>query len=489
MAQTTDSNAALKGEEFSVPTKDGKPDVLALMAQIRAKVKADVQTARDSAPRFKVEEANFNSAQRKAGELVNSEELRFLNAQHSFALQSNPAALASHRPGIVGKLLSTVKRKLAGLIRNHLLRDYFAQEHEFHACLVRYLNDLSKYIDARDASNFWELIRKIDVDITRALERIERIGDEQSATSLSAEARVYKALNDPRQGLQIMREQLEQNSASLKSLENLVSGLESIIAKVSTRTQLTQGVNSDVGQKSNGANSDAVIDYGYLLFENRFRGSQEEIFERLEIYPAIFKSAKEPVLEIGAGRGELQELFKRENIPSLGIDLDSGMVQVCREKNLDVTKADALTYLKAQKAASLGGVIAIQVVEHLTPAELSELISLCAEKVAKGGRIVFETINPASLYALSSAYFRDPTHKAPLHPDTLAFMLKAQGLRVLELRALSEIPLEAKLKPIEAQEYMTPRWAYAMQTLNHNIEKLNNLIYANQDYCVIAEVL
>jgi O-antigen chain-terminating methyltransferase len=102
---------------------------------------------------------------------------------------------------------------------------------------------------------------------------------------------------------------------------------------------------------------------------------------------------------------------------------------------------------------------------------------------------VFETINPQSMLALSSNYFRDPTHVWPLHPDTLSFAMTLAGLKIIEIRKLSPVPQESLLKKVPVEEYMTPRWSHAVDTLNRNVEQLNELLYGFQDYAVIAEVV
>ena len=106
-----------------------------------------------------------------------------------------------------------------------------------------------------------------------------------------------------------------------------------------------------------------------------------------------------------------------------------------------------------------------------------------------GGRVIFETINPRSLLALSSNYFRDLTHVWPLHPDTLSYAMNLAGLQVREVKYLSPVSEEAQLRPVAVEEYMTPRWALAVERLNSNFEQLNELLYGYQDYCVIAEVV
>ena len=146
---------------------------------------------------------------------------------------------------------------------------------------------------------------------------------------------------------------------------------------------------------------------------------------------------------------------------------------------------DAIAYLKTQEDDSLGGIIAVQVVEHLERVYLEELAELAGRKVVAGGKIIFETINPQSLLALSSNYFRDPTHVWPLHPDTLRYQMELKGLKVNDVRYLS--PVSGVLKSVPVDEQMPPRWKTTIDLFNNNIEQLNGLLYGHMDYAIIAE--
>ncbi|MCO6432020.1 MAG: class I SAM-dependent methyltransferase [Deltaproteobacteria bacterium] len=479
--------ADLKGER-SDSSDNGelkRVDVAALMLEIRKRIKSDIELHKDKYEAFKGYRADGDkNASRKAGELLHSQDLLFLNRNYQYGYRSKDHHPTSRLPWPLGKIVIWLKRKIIDL-REFLLRDYLAAERDFQANLVRYLNDVSKYVDARDFACFWELIRKIDYDVTKALDRIERINDEMSGTMRSSERRIFDEVFSNFKELQgvvtNLQGQGEQHDAVIKRLDSVVLGLESILAR--------QKGTSPVETNPQAADGNAPsIDYSYLLLENRFRGSEEEISRRLAIYPALFKGVQYPVLEIGAGRGELQQLFRNEGVASYGIDLDEAMVQECKSKGLDVRLEEALSHLRSIPDASLGGVIAIQVVEHLTREQLEELFALCRSKVAAPGRIIFETINPQSLHALSSNYFRDPTHVWPLHPDLLAYMMELSGLKVVDVKMLSPVPKEAELRPIPVGEHMTPRWAYTVETINYNIAQLNRLLYGFQDYCIVAEV-
>jgi len=459
-----------------------KPDVVKIMNQIRERIASDIEEFKDKKPAFEFAKIDGASGQRKAGELINSEELRYLNQNYAYGPNLDLTAIQSHRPGLIGKTIVRAKRKFLSLIWD-LLKGYFVAEREFQANLVRYLNDVSKYVDARDASNFWELIRKVDVDITKALERIERINDEQMASIRTTERRTSKLLDDNlhslREAIADLNSQSVQHEDKLKTLSSVALGLESIVARMSS--------SSSVSSAAEGEKLDSVTDYSYLLLENRYRGSEKLIRERLSIYPAYFQGSEKPLLEIGAGRGELLDLFKEAQVKAYAVDIDRAMVEASVSKGFDVRLGDGIAHLRTLSDQSLGGVIAIQVVEHLTREQLEELFRLCRSKVVSGGRIVFETINPRSVLALSSNYFRDPTHIWPLHPDTMEYSMSLAGLKVEGVKMLSPVPQEALLRPIKVQEYMTPRWTQTVEVLNRNFAQLNELLYGYQDYCIVAK--
>ena len=79
-------------------------------------------------------------------------------------------------------------------------------------------------------------------------------------------------------------------------------------------------------------------------------------------------------------------------------------------------------------AASLGGVFAAQVAEHLPPAVLQAALAEAHRALRPGGLLVLETVNPRSVLGFLEVYHRDLTHEKPLHPDTLSFLAAAAGL-------------------------------------------------------------
>lgn len=229
-----------------------------------------------------------------------------------------------------------------------------------------------------------------------------------------------------------------------------------------------------------------VMDYDYFLFENRFRGKQEEIKRKFEAYLPVFKGS-DNVLDIGCGRGEFLELLQAEGIKAKGIDVNEDMIYTCKEKKLDVKKIDVITYLNSIEDNSLGGIFASHIIEHFKPDLLIDFIKACYYKLNKGGSIAIETPNPLSIIVSAVNFYLDPSHIKPIHPETIKFLLEVNGFIDLEIKYLSPYPDEAKLQTIAYEHSEESSEIIPVELMNKNIEKLNKLLYGYQDYAVIGK--
>ncbi len=232
--------------------------------------------------------------------------------------------------------------------------------------------------------------------------------------------------------------------------------------------------------------------YKYLGFEDRFRGSEDDIRARLADYVAYFEGSSN-VLDIGCGRGEFLELLRGKGVSAKGLDLNPEMVEACRARGLDVSSADALSALRDLPDESLGGLIAVQVVEHLEPAYLSQLLQTAHYKLRPGSRIVLETINPACWVAFFESYIRDLTHVRPIHPETLQYMLHASGFSPVDLVYRAPIAEEARLqrvtpRPEHFGETVVDPVTELVSAFNHNMDRLNGRLFTFQDYAAVARV-
>lgn len=227
--------------------------------------------------------------------------------------------------------------------------------------------------------------------------------------------------------------------------------------------------------------------FKYLIFEDRYRGSRDEIRRRLAEYLPLFDGASN-VLDIGCGRGELLGLFREHGITGRGIDINEEMVETCRARGLTADLTDALSFVAAQPDQSLGGLIAIQVVEHLEPTYLMRLIETAYHKLKPGAPLVLETVNTACWAAFFDSYIRDFTHAHPLHPDTLRYLVQASGFPAVDLRYLSPIAEHDKLPLVKTvnERDMNPTVVELVEALNAHANRLNSQLFTYRDYAIIA---
>jgi SAM-dependent methyltransferase len=223
----------------------------------------------------------------------------------------------------------------------------------------------------------------------------------------------------------------------------------------------------------------------YVAFEDRYRGSTEDIRKRLQDYLPLFRGA-ENVLDVGCGRGEFLDLLRTEGVSARGIDLNDDMVAQCRSRGLTADRADALTFLAAQPEESLGGLIAIQVVEHLEPPYLIRFIEAAYRAMKPGAALVLETINAACWSAFFDSYIRDFTHARPLHPDTLRYLVQASGFRSAEIQYRSPFSQEDRL-PTVALSTDQPLLSDLIDALNAHAERLNARLFTHRDYAIVAQ--
>lgn len=411
----------------------------------------------------------------KGGELPpisTSDDLAFLNSEYS-KLFSEPQ-FSSHRPRL-GKLLVAFKRITLGQLWKRVVSTCFEREKQFILRLVKHLNFASQATDSKFGQIFWQLIKKIDDEVQGVNERTDRVIAELDGTIRSIERNVYNRIRDELSLPQKVVDMNIQLDGRLSVLEDVAKGLERTLNLVTRPSSVV-------------SSNPVTTPVEYLLLENRYRGSEEKIASSLLHYVELFKSAPGKVLDIGCGRGELLALMLEAGIEARGIDLDPAMVSRCREKSLPIEQANLFAYLTDLPQHSLGGIVATQVIEHLTFKEIVRVFELALRVLKPGGIIALETINPQSITALSSNFFRDPTHVFPIHPETLRFSLEMNGFERAEIVYLSPCPESAMLKPVAYEPDFPARWLTMVGQINNNINQLNHLLYGPQDFAVIARV-
>lgn len=351
------------------------------------------------------------------------------------------------------------------------LRGYLEALGILHGRLLVYLQQITAYADTRDRHAFGGAL------VLNAA--ISDLADGQARYRESLEARAQRS-----------EARAAQLTAAHEDLRGMLATAQQAIAVLKRAVEgRPASASPSEASAAPAVPAPSLEAYKYVGFEDQFRGSQALIRERQTTYLPFFATgatARGPVLDIGCGRGEFIELLQAHGREARGIDLNEEMVEVCRARGLDVTHADAVTSLSAAPDASLGGIFAAQVVEHLEPAYLLRLLDLAFDKLQPGGTLLLETLNPACWTAFFESYLRDITHRWPLHPDTLKYLVMASGFTRVDLEFRSPVPPQDRLQPVAVPAGADAALTDLAETFNANVEKLNARLFTHMDYAVVA---
>ena len=211
----------------------------------------------------------------------------------------------------------------------------------------------------------------------------------------------------------------------------------------------------------------------YVAFEDHFRGTREDISDRLKVYLPLIEKANvgtpdAPILDVGCGRGEWLELLKESGYISRGLDINRFMVEQCQARGLETIEADVINYLQSLPENSLGAITGFHIIEHLPFKTLMRLFSETVRVLKPQGLVIFETPNPDNVLVGSNTFYLDPTHIHPLPSPTVKFMAEMFGLYDTQVITLHPYPENAK---VDGQGIA---------------ERFNDHFYGPQDYAIVG---
>lgn len=191
--------------------------------------------------------------------------------------------------------------------------------------------------------------------------------------------------------------------------------------------------NAPQAQRKHGPRPDEARGHDalYAALEDRFRGTREDVKERLRFYLPFIKDA--PVLDAGCGRGEWLELLREKDVKATGVDKNRVLIEQCRERGLEVVEEDVLVYLRGLPEKSLGAVTGFHIIEHISLDQLLSLLDEVMRVLIPGGVVIFETPNPDNVLVGSNFFYFDPTHRHPLPSQLMHFLFESRGFDSIEV--------------------------------------------------------
>ncbi|HWH99455.1 MAG TPA: methyltransferase domain-containing protein [Propionibacteriaceae bacterium] len=240
------------------------------------------------------------------------------------------------------------------------------------------------------------------------------IDSNQPALDSAERSALESRVADLARGLEAAKQRIEQLERQLTRMQELVNG--------------------------SGPRFDAL----YAEFEERFRGTFDEVTEKVRAYlPDVHRLLSEVdppdgprVLDIGCGRGEWLTVLHAARIPAAGVDAHPEFVEAAQTRGLDVVEGDAIEHLRSLPADSLDLVTAFHLIEHLDVETLLALLAAAQRVLRPGGCLLFETPNPSNLTMAARDFYNDPTHRTPLPSALTEFLLSASGFAEIEVRPL-----------------------------------------------------
>jgi O-antigen chain-terminating methyltransferase len=138
------------------------------------------------------------------------------------------------------------------------------------------------------------------------------------------------------------------------------------------------------------------------------------------------------VIDVASGQGHFLRLLKEAGVNAEGIEIDTELCQMTRDRGLAVTQGNFFEFLKAAAPETYDGANASHIVEHFTPVQVEELFSSLRAAVKPGAPLVIITPNIANMRRAVGDFWRDPTHVRPYPISALQKLLRRTGWEVVD---------------------------------------------------------
>lgn len=382
------------------------------------------------------------------------------------------------------RYLAIAQRLEAGESRNEALERRVNDAEQRDGVLEQHIAPLKKNVEALDGriSEFESHKQNIDKQLVDVIELAQQTSV-QLATSLRE---TLGALEQRMEGLGSTWEaaQTDARSAHLRLVERIARVEGRVHAQGLQQSPPQAAPVESVGESTASPVALTRFDRLYFAFEQRFRGTREEIRRRLTYYlpmvrDSVVGSEGATVLDVGCGRGEWLELLREEGIKARGIDINETMAKECRERGLEVSVGDAIAQLKQLPDNALGALTGFHIIEHIPLDSMIELIEEAHRVVQPGGLVIFETPNPENLVVGACNFYTDPTHQRPLPPPLTQFLVEAGGFVDVTVHRVN-----AELLP---QVFPAPSESDS-PALRGALDYLRGVFLSAPDYSVVGRV-
>lgn len=284
-----------------------------------------------------------------------------------------------------------------------------------------------------------------------------------------------------------LREEVQRGAAGVSRVAQLATDAKRMSIDVERRVarELIGGTSAAIEIKPQvpvPADTGSIIQRNalYASLEDNFRGSREDIKQRSLHYMDLVRRTLEvtgpgDVIDLGCGRGEWLEVLREHDLHGTGVDLNEVLLDECKERGLDAVRDDALTYLSRLPDDSVVIITSMHLVEHLQFDMLVSILDEARRVLKPGGAIALETPNCENLLMSSHWFYLDPTHRNPIPPMLLSWLVGNRGFVDVEVERLTQN------RGVQNAESLSDEVPGATQ-----LNQLLGLLQASPDYAVVG---
>lgn len=191
------------------------------------------------------------------------------------------------------------------------------------------------------------------------------------------------------------------------------------------------------------------------------------------------------ILSLGCGAPDTLEALTQKGYDLQAVDSRVRLVEACRQRGVDAIHAEIPDLLAHCEAGSLAGIVAHRVIERLEPEQIDRLVRLAWRALEPGGVLIVVTPNPLSLVASARDFWRHPEHRRPVHPDTLAFIVRQAGFENVQRLDLRPFDSEECLSALDLEE-LPPEQRALGERLNRIRDELDDLLFGSREFAVVG---
>jgi SAM-dependent methyltransferase len=164
------------------------------------------------------------------------------------------------------------------------------------------------------------------------------------------------------------------------------------------------------------------------------------LFARKFLVPALTGLSGRPIVELGAGTGSTLLALRHLGFDRVqGCDASPSQLALATAVGAGVELADGLAYLASLPRASLGAVVALDVLEHLEEEQLRDWLLMARSRLGPGSVMVARVPNGEGLFGGAIRY-GDLTHRRAFTAASMRQVLGPAGFDLIDCRPCRPIP-------------------------------------------------